>query len=195
MNRLRKIGVVLVLFALSLALVSIPQVEATKPLTGSMDLEFNLLWPGAGDKVPDWVGTIIIDGKEYGMLFFAIGSGKSFVTDPGNLKGRIHFFEEIWAIYDMGDLSFPEIPTADELAWSYWLPMNNPDELVLWGHDRGQTNFQNNDYHMNGNVEMAFGSFSIYEGRSVHMNGQIIWYESGPFVGAPHFAPGAFRIN
>ncbi|MFW9885787.1 MAG: hypothetical protein ACFFEX_15480 [Candidatus Thorarchaeota archaeon] len=195
MNRLRKIGVVLVLFALSLALVAIPEVAATRPITGSMDLEFNLLWPGAGDKVPDWVGTITIDGKEYGMLFFAIGSGKSFVTDLANLKGNIHFFEEIWAIYDMGDQSFPAIPNGDDSAWAYWLPMNSPDELVLWGHDKGQTNLQTNDYHMAGNVEMAGGSFSIYDGRSVHMSGEIIWYESGPFAGAPHFAPGYFRIN
>ncbi|MFW9913345.1 MAG: hypothetical protein ACFFEU_12790 [Candidatus Thorarchaeota archaeon] len=196
MNKLRKIGVALLLFALSLALVAIPQVKATKLLTGSMNLEFNMQWPGPGDKVPDWVGTITIDGKDYGMLFFAIGSGKSFVTDLANLRGRIHFFEEIWAIYDLGDQSFPEIPNGDDDAWAYWLPMYSPNELVLWGHDRGQTNLQTNDYHMNGNVEMAaVGSFSIYGGRSVHMSGEIIWYDSGPFAGYPHFAPGYFRIN
>ncbi len=183
------------MFALSLVLVAIPQAEATKPLTGSMDLEFNLLWPGAGDTVPDWVGTITIDGKEYGMLFFAIGSGKSFVTDPANLRGRIHFFEEIFAIYDMGDASFPVIPNGEESAWEYWLPKNNPDELVLCGYDRGQTNFVNNDYHMNGYVVGACGCFSEYEGGSAHMSGEIIWYESGPFAGAPHYAPGTLRIN
>jgi hypothetical protein len=44
---------------------------------------------------------------------------------------------------------------------------------------------------MNGNVEGAFGDFAGWEGRSVHMKGIIEWY---PF-GAPHYAPGTFRIN
>ena len=74
---------------------------------------------------------------------------------------------------------------------TYWLPRNHPSELVLWGYDQGQTNIQNSNYHMNGNVEEAFGDFSMWEGRNVYMSGVIEWY--GP--GEPHYASGTFRIN
>jgi len=167
----------IVLLALAFTLVLVPAgtAQAKKPLRGTMDLEFNLLWPGPQDVIPDWVGNITIDGTEYGMAFFAIGSGKAF---DDFLKGKVHFFEEIWRIYDWMTFNF----TTQEL---------NYGEILLWGYDVGQTNTQNNNYHMNGNVEVAIGDFAIWQGRNVHISGEIIWYEPG----VPHYAPGTFRIN
>ena len=174
--------------ALTLALLPVMTAQAKKPLYGAMDLEYNTAWPGPQDVIPDWVGTITIDGEEYGMLFFAIGSGKAF---DDNLKGNVHFFEEIWAIYDTEvDLTL-KIPSDSAADWEYWLPDNGPEELVLWGHDKGQTNVRTSKYHMTGSAEGAFGDFMMWEDRSVYMSGVIDWY--GP--GEPHYAPGTFRIN
>jgi hypothetical protein len=181
----------LLLLVFTLALLPAGLTQAKKPLIGTMDLEFNLAWfeVGPQEGVPDWVGTINIDGEQYGMLFFAIGSGKPFTADPPG--GSVHFFEEIWAIYDMGDKVFPEIPTLD--GWEYWLPDDTPpDELILCGHDVGITNRINSKYHMNGNVEYAAEGWETYLGRNVHMSGEIIWDE---ITGFPLEAPGTFRIN
>lgn len=176
-----------------LTLLPVISVQAKPPLNGTITLEYNLAVIPPTDQVPDWVGTIIFEGDEntYGMLFFAIGSGKAFVTSPSDLKGDNHFFEEIWAIYKFkdGGKIFPTLPTEDD--WAYWLPTNDPDELVLWGYDKGHTNIADSEYFMNGNVEGATGVFEEWLGRNVHMSGDIIWY---PF-GAPHYAPGTFRIN
>ena len=180
--------------AFTLALLPVITAQAKEPPIGAMDLEYNLGCPGPQDEIPDWVGAITINGEEYGMLFFAIGSGKAF---DDAWKGKIHFFEEIWAIYDLDD-GFPAIPSDDPDDWAYFLPKNNPDELVLWGYDYGQTNIQTSKYHMNGNVEEASEPFTGWEGRSVHMSGVIEWQvietPEGP-VSAPHYAPGTFRIN
>lgn len=174
MNRLKRL-IVLLALAFIVALVPVGTAQAKKPLIGTMDLEYNLLWPGPQDAIPDWVGTITIDGTEYGMSFFCIGSGKAF---DDNLKGKVHFFEEIWTIYDWMTFDFE----TQELEYG---------EILLWGYDVGQTNIQNSNYHMNGNVEVAIGDFAIWQGRSVHMSGEIIWYD----FGAPHYAPGTFRVN
>jgi hypothetical protein len=192
------------LAAIALAFVAVAVVQAKKPLYGTMDLEFNLGHPGAQAEIPDWVGTVTINGKEYGMLFWAIGNGKSFIGDPPGLK--VHFFEEIWAIYDLSSYGDPPggfgfrdlIPSDDPSDWSYWLPCNSPPELVLFGGDQGITNLQNSKYHMNGNVEGAFGDFEDWQGRNVHMSGDIVWQTletpEGPVI-APYQAPGTFRIN
>ena len=174
--------------ALTLALLPVMTTQAKNPLYGAMDLEFNTAWPGPQDEVPDWVGAITIDGETYGMLFFAIGSGKAF---DDNLKGNVHFFEEIWAIYDTDFDLTSLIPSSSATDWEYWLPCNHPDELVLWGYDQGQTNIRTSKYHMTGSVEEAFGEFSVWEGRNVYMSGVIEWYETG----GPHYAPGTLRIN
>ena len=73
-------------------------------------------------------------------------------------------------------------------------------QILLWGYDVGQTclNGKNYNYHMNGHVEEANGAFEVWEGRNVHMSGEIEWQEietpGGPAL-APHYAPGTFRIN
>lgn len=189
MNQLKKWSVVLLVAAFALACVAVAPVQAKKHVYGAMDLEYNLLWPGYQTGVPDWVGSITIDGEEYGMLFFAFWTGKPF-DDPA--QGMAFFFGEIWAIYDMGDADFPGIPNGEVADWEYWLPANDPAELVMWGYDEGITNMANTNYHMGGNIEEASGVFEKYDGRNVHMSGIIIWYEEMP---APHYAPGTFRIN
>jgi len=176
--------ITLLALAFTLALVPAIPAQAKKPLVGTMDLEFNLDWPGPQQTdIPDWVGNITIDSTEYGMAFFAIGSGKEFEAVPG----KVHFFEEIWRIYDWVTFNF----TTQVLDYG---------EILLWGYDVGQTclNGKNYNYHMNGNVEVAVGGFAVWEGRNVHISGEIEWQEietpEGPAL-APHYAPGTFRIN
>ncbi len=45
---------------------------------------------------------------------------------------------------------------------------------------------------MNGFVTETNEDFTEWLGRNVHMSGVIEWYLD---LGAPHFAPGTFRIN
>jgi len=173
--------IVLLALAFTLALVPAIPAQAKNPLIGNMDLEFNLDWPGPHQTdIPDWVGNITIDSIEYGMAFFAIGSGKAFVDV---LPGKVHFFEEIWRIYDWVTFDFE----TQVLEYG---------EILLWGYDAGQTclHEHNNNYHMNGNVEVAFGDFAVWQGRNVHMSGEIEWQET-PEGPAPKYAPGTFRIN
>jgi hypothetical protein len=178
----------LLLFVFTLALLPVGFTQAKKPLIGTMDLEFNTGWFVHGPQafVPDWVGTITIDNDVYGMLFFAIGSGKPFTADPPG--GSVHFFEEIWAIYDTDFEG--SIPSSDLDDWEDYLPINDPSELILWGYDVGITNKINTKYHMNGNVEYAAEGWEMYLGRNVYMSGEITWD-----AGLPLYAPGTFRIN
>jgi hypothetical protein len=174
----KKLSAVILVVSL-LTLVPTLTVSAKKPLIGTMDLQFNLAWPGPQDVIPDWVGTVIIDDVEYGMVFFAIGTGKPFETDR---PGSAFFFGEIYVIYFELEFTFDKDGN---------LAVFEPGEVALWGYDVGLTNLKNSKYHMNGNVEEAFGSFTTWIGSNVHMSGVIEWY---PF-GAPQFAPGTFHIN
>lgn len=184
--------------AFTLTLVSAIPVQAKKPLVGTADVEFNLLWPGPQEYIPDWAGNITFNGYEYRILFFAIGSGKAFLDDPG----KVHFFKEIWAIYDTEDFT-TYLPNNETTFWEDWLPSNAPADLVLWGYDAGVVSLQNSKYRMNGkvefaNAEFADGAFAAWQGRNVHISGIIEWQEietpDGPVI-APHYAPGTFRIN
>jgi hypothetical protein len=178
MKNKMKISVFLSVIAMLLAAFAIPA-SAKQPLTGPMDLQFNLDWPGPSETVPDWVGTITIDDDEYGMAFFNTGTGKPFAEQPaGNV-----FFEETWVIYY--ELTF----TFDAVTGG--LETFVPGEVAMSGYDRGITTVPNSKYHMVGDVQAADGDFADWLGRSVHMRGDIVWY---PF-GAPQFGPGVFRIN
>lgn len=169
-------------------LLPVMAVHAKKPaphLTGSMDLQFDLGWPGYQQETPDWIGTITINKIEYGMVFFAFETGKPFANPA---KGGAFFFGEKWVIYDTLDFEFDE---------DGYLMYFDPGQELLWGYDQGVT-VQNSKYHMTGNVEEAYGIFSMWEGRNVYMSGKIIWQivdtPEGPIV-MPHYAPGSFRIN
>ena len=179
----RNLLVVLTLVSF-LTLVPVLSVNAKKPLIGTMDLQYNLGWPGPSQTdFPDWVGTVTINDLEYGMAFYAIGSGKPF---GDKVTGSAFFFEEIWEIYEVDSLVFEFDADGFIIEDTY-----SKGEILLCGFDVGLTNMQNSNYHMKGKVEYASGIFSDWFGRSVHMMGEIEWY---PFE-APHFAPGVFRIN
>ena len=130
---------VLLLFAVVLSLVSVVPANAKAPLTGEMDLQFNVDWPGPQAATPDWVGTITIDGDKYGMAFFAIGSGKPFAANP---KASAFFFEEIWKIYDDLTFAFDEKGSLAEFV---------PGDVVMWGYDTG----------LSGGPQFAPGTFRI----------------------------------
>jgi hypothetical protein len=174
--RKKLISVILMVTVLSMGFTII---DAKKPLYGTTDLQFNLGFPGPQTEIPVWLGTINIDNEEYGMIFFNIGSGKSFVDTPSESNT---FFGEIWVIFEWIEIEFDEFG-----ALASW----NAGPKVLLGTDEGVVTFKNDKYRMNGEVTEAYGIFSGWIGRSVYMNGIIQWY---PF-GAPQYAPGEFRIN
>lgn len=149
--------------------------EAKKPLSGEMVLGFNLTWTEPQTEVPVWVGTVTLDGVEYGMAFFNVGTGKPFDESP---SPAVSFFEEVWEIYDV-DTGVMN-PSGFERG-----------DIVMKGPDAGVVSFNNNKYRMNGSVGEAFGDFSGWAGRNVHMSGTISFYD----FGAPQFAPGTFRVN
>ncbi len=82
-HRMRKKLTVVILVVSLLTLVPTLAVSDEKPLRGTMDLQFNLAWPGPQEDIPDWVGHITIDGDVYGMVFFNIGTGKPPNHNPG----------------------------------------------------------------------------------------------------------------
>ena len=176
----KKITTVILVISFLTLVSTIAAVNAKNKPVGIMDLQFNLAWPGPQAEIPDWIGTITFDGVEYGMAFFAIGSGKPFETNPPSTS--VHFFEEIYVIYYELYFTFNEDGTLGAFV---------PGDIALWGYDVGLTNLVNSKYHMTGNVEEAFGDFAQWIGHNVYMSGVIEWY---PF-GAPQYAPGTFRIN
>jgi hypothetical protein len=153
--------------------------EAKKPLSGGMDLGFNVAFAGPGLVQPIWVGTVTLDDVEYGMAFFNIGTGKPFDESP---SPAVSFFGEVWEIYDFetGNMD----PSGFERG-----------DIVMTGPDAGVVSFNNNKYRMNGSVENAhegtLRDFSGWEGRNVHMSGTVLFDE----LGSPQFAPGTFRVN
>ena len=180
----KKLFVVLSLTVV-LSLIMVAPVSADPPMRGTMELTFNL---GPNPDCPDiaWLGTIEIDGNLYDMAFVPVGTGKPFDSDPST---SVHFFEEIWTIYELGtfDYEFTEIDGVDVLTICN-------DEFavpVLSGHDSGTTSLKASRYRMKGEVDYADGPFAGLEGHKVHMSGTVEWY---PF-GAPHFAPGDFRLK
>ncbi|MFX0015289.1 MAG: hypothetical protein ACFE98_11915, partial [Candidatus Hermodarchaeota archaeon] len=143
---MRKKIALLLLSVFILTLIPAVSVNAKKPHIGTMDLQFNLAWPGPDQTdFPDWVGTITFDGVEYGMAFYAIGSGKPVHGDP---SASVHFFKEIYEIYEVGTLEY-EFDESGNLIHDTFVKGN----IVLWGYDAGLTNLKNTKYHMTGTVE------------------------------------------
>jgi hypothetical protein len=159
---------VLFLILCTITLVPIVSVSAKKPLVGIMDLELILVPHPKG--LITWEGTIELDGESYDMRFYFIGPG----IPRDGATGKAGHFGEIWEIYD-----------------------GSPDNLILWGFDKGVTNQKKDlshwQYRMNGNVEYAASGWEVYLGRNVHMSGIITWY--GPPATPGSIAPGVFRIN
>jgi hypothetical protein len=179
----RKLSVVFTVVA-ALMLASVVPAGAKAPLTGDMELQFNLGFgnPAAPQPSISWVGTIELDGELYGMAFFPTGSGKPFVSDPSE---SVHFFREDWKIYAVGGPDFYEFEDGV-------LTRFEPPAVVLEGYDQGVLTSRNDNYHGNGVVEGATAPFEEWLGRHVQMNGDgIEWYD----FGAPRFTSGTFRFN
>jgi hypothetical protein len=171
-----------ILFALTIVVGAVAPATAKTPLIGTMDLQFNLGSLEPGDEVPGWVGTVTIDGVDYGMAFFNLGTGKPFDSQP---SGGVIFFEETWVIYQ--DLHF----VFEEVEGGFILTEFDPGDVLLSGYDRGVVTVANGTYRMNGFVEEANGPYTSWLGRQVHMSGTVIFSAQG----APNFAPGTFRLN
>jgi len=171
-----------ILLALTITLGVVAPANAKTPLVGTMDLQFNLAWPGPSVEVPDWVGTVTIDGVEYGMAFFNTGTGKPFDSQPSD---GVIFFEETWVIYQ--DLHF----AFEEIEAGFILTEFEPGEVLLSGYDSGVVVLANGSYRMNGFVEEAYDPYASWLGRQVHMSGTVLFSAQG----APNFAPGMIRLN
>jgi hypothetical protein len=142
--------------AFILALFLVPPVLAKKPLIGTMDLSWNPAWyPGAKELVPDWVGTVTIDGDDYYMEFYNL---ETSVSNPG----KDGHFDEIW-----------------------WIKESATGPTVLKGTDSGVVSVANSKYRMNGVVTETNNDFAEWLGRQVHMNGVIIWASPGVPSEAP----------
>jgi len=180
----KKLSVALLTISIIL-IMSMKPINAGAPITGIMELEYNLAWPGPQAEIPDWIGTITIDGKTYGMAFFAIGSGKPWDEKS---TGSAFFFGEIWEIYESIDFKF-----KDGVLKKF-----RPGDIVLKGTDEGLTNLKNSNYGMNGIVEKTNQDFANWLGHNVHMSGVIEWQivqtPEGPEV-APFKAPGTFHLT
>ncbi len=175
------IGVTFIFFGCSEKNPSAPELSQSdqvtntlaKKLIGAMLLDFNLDWQGEVD-VPIWVGTIFFEGHgEYGMKFFHLTPFKEF--------SQASPFEEYFEIYDLGDETV----------------------VYLGGPDAGVTTLANKPpepvkYRMNGEIDVAIGTFEEWLGRHVHMSGIITWQNIGTPeepVYAPDTAPGTLRRN
>lgn len=149
---------------------------AEQPLRGEMDLYFNTSFnPFAPECETNitWAGTITIDEVTYGMAFFPTASGET---------GKAFHFEEIWTVYeepfDFFGGPLAACPSSD---------------IVLEGYDSGVTS-PNAKYRMSGAVELpddALDIFAAWDGRRVHMDGDITFDAAGN----PLTAPGVFRLN
>ena len=146
----------ILVLAFTLALFLVPPVLAKKPLIGTMELDRNPAWyPGAKTLVPDWVGTVTIDGDEYYMEFYNL---ETSVSNPG----KDGHFDEIW-----------------------WIKVTATGPTVLKGTDSGVVSVANSKYRMNGIVTETNTAFAEWLGRQVHMSGVIEWTDEGNPSAAP----------
>ncbi len=163
-----------------LMLVSVTPSVAKAPLEGMIHAQFNLAWPGPDQTdIPDWIGTIAIDGQEYGIAFFRVGNGKPFEEDP---SAQVVFFEEVWRIYD--SLTY-------EFDAGGGLVLFEPGEVVLSGTNSGVVTVANSKFHWTGSVVEAAEPYAEWLGRRAYGSGDITWYD----FGAPLYADGPMRLH
>ena len=176
---LRKLPMSLAL-ALTAALVAAPTAMAEGKVAGPMDLAFNECWlqSGPGEEIPDWVGTIYLDGKAYDATFYNVGTGwpAGHAPDPPFMA-----FNEIWAVYDGLELVFDDECAIETLE----------GDLVMWGHDAGLLDTETAEFEMTGTVMGAIGDFEGHLGDSVHMSGTVLYSDEG----VPQSAPGEFILG
>ena len=165
--------------AAAAALVVTPVAMAETSLSGEMDLKWNTCYGAPpSEEIPDWIGTVELDGNLYDMLFFNVGTGRPPTDRVEEPELSVH---ELWAIYDGLELTFD-----DECAVETF-----EGDVVMWGHDYGVANFAETlDYHMAGTVLEAFGDFADLAGHPMQVNGTVVMGEAGP-----EGAPGTFTVN
>jgi len=147
--------------------------DARQPLRGEMELNFNVGFViQQGCTQVTWAGTVAIDGETYGMAFFPTGSRQT---------GEAFHFDENWVVYEE-PFGFDEPGLLTECP---------EGDIVLSGYDSGVTS-PNAKYRMSGAVEVAASGFDDWDGRRVHMDGEITYDET---TGVPLTAPGSFRLN
>lgn len=178
MLRMLSMSLSLVLLAAS-ALA--PAAVAQGRVTGSMDLKWNTCYGAPpSEEIPDWIGTVDIDGAVYDMLFFNVGTGHPPTDRVAAPELTVH---ELWAIYDGLELVFDEECAVETFK----------GDVVMWGNDYGGANFAvSPDYHMAGTVLKAFGDFADLVGRPIEVSGVV---EFDAESGAPTGAPGEIVIG
>jgi hypothetical protein len=119
-------------------------------------------------EVPDWIGTVELEGRTLDLLFFNVGSGRP-PTEP--LEEPAFSVNEIWAIYDGLELTFDEDCAVKTFEGS----------ALLWGHDYGVADFtESPDYLLGGLVREARGVFADLAGRRIEFRGSVVMGEAGP---------------
>ena len=176
MLRMLVLGPAAVLVAV---LVTAPAAMAEATVKADFDLAWNGCWEGPNDEVPDWVGTIDIDGAAYDMVFFNLGDGRPPNQDLPEGSGA---FIEIWAVYDGLEIAYDEECATETYE----------GDLVMWGHDAGVSDFDAKEYAMTGTIAEAFGDYADLAGESVAMSGTFTLDEE---TGAPLTAPGVLEIG
>jgi hypothetical protein len=137
---------------------------------------------GPQEEIPDWVGTVTLDGETYGIAFFNTGTGKPFAEKPG----RNLFFEETWTVYEELDFAFED----------GFLVTFEPGDVLMSGYDSGVSVSANSTFRMSGDIRVANGEFAAWLGRGAHMMGAMELYPPDhDHAGLPHRASGPFRAN
>lgn len=168
--------------SLSLVLTAVltvgPAAMAQDKVTGEFDLSWNGCWEGPGDEVPDWIGTVDLDGDVYDMVFFNLGDGRPPLSQ--DLPEGSGAFIEIWAVVDGLEITYDEECATETYE----------GDLVMWGHDAGVSVYDAQEYAMTGAIVEAFGDYADLVGCDVAMSGTFTVDEQGN----PLTAPGVIEI-
>lgn len=169
------------LLSLSLVLMAVlavaPATMAQDKVTGDVSLTWNDCWAQPGDEVPDWIGTIELDGNAYDMVFFNLGDGRPPNADLAEPLGA---FIEIWAVYDGLEIAFDEACAVESYQ----------GDLVMWGHDAGVSDHGASEYAMTGSVVEAIGDYADLAGQPLFMSGTFFENDAGVME-----APGVVEIG
>ena len=167
--------------ALVATLALAPVAMAQGKISGPMDLTWNPCYGAPpSEEMPDWIGTVELDGNTYDVLFFNVGVGRP-PTEP--VAETVVSASEIWALYDGLDLTFDE-----ECAISTF-----DGDAVMWGHDYGLMDLAvGPEFVLRGWVIEADDDFADLVGEDVVISGTV---EMDPETGAPLAAPGEFVVG
>jgi hypothetical protein len=168
--------------SLSVTLVAVlavaPAAMAQYPVEGEFDLTWNECYGQPPDQeMPNWIGTVDIDGAVYDILFWNVGSG----WPPGHAPVEPFApFNEVWAVYDGLELVFGGDCAMETLQ----------GDLVLWGHGAGLLDRDTMEYTATGNVVEAFAGFDGLAENGVSMSGSVEAADDGTRT-----SPGTLQIG